>query len=106
MDNISGFLLDPPRNRTSRNALVLFSKADETEGLHIQALEYIEPDQLESAIRCMKKLRTLSKGVKSVSTEKRSRKIDQACLSAEGMSPSNTKKSRTLQLAPSDVSLP
>ena len=59
MGNLSGFILDPPRNRTSRNALVLFRKADEEEGLHIQALEYIEPDQLESAIRCMKKLRTL-----------------------------------------------
>ena len=107
MGKLPGFRLDPPRNNTSRTALVLISKADEHEGLHIQALEYIEPDQLENAARCMQKLRMLCKCVQSVSTEKRSREIDLACLSAEGMSPNRgTKTRRTLQAVPSDLGLP
>ena len=61
MGNLQWFRLGPPRGGTSRAALVLIIKADEQEGLHIQALEYIEPNQLESAVLCIQNLRTLCK---------------------------------------------
>ena len=61
MVDVAGFRLDPPRGGTSRAALLMSRKADEHEGLHSQVLEYIEPDQLENAVRCMQKLRRLCK---------------------------------------------
>ena len=62
--------------------------------------------QVENAVLCMRKLRQLCKGVHSVSTEKRSRNIALECLSAQGVSPRDTKKSRTLQAVPTDLDLP
>ena len=106
MADLLGFRLGPPRGNNFRAALVLFTKADEHEHLHIHKLEYIEQDELENAVDCMRKLRRLCKGVQSASTEKRSRNIDLACLSSEGSSPLKTKNSRTLQAAPTDASLP
>ena len=53
-----------------RCALVLFTKKN-AEGFHIHKLEYIEPDQVENAIACLRKLRTLSKGVQPVALEGR-----------------------------------
>ena len=78
----------------------------QAEGLHIHKLEYLEMDQVKDAARCMQKLRTLSKSVRSVSTEKRSHRIALDCLSPDGLSPSKTKKARTLQAVPTDSSLP
>ena len=84
-------------------AFVLFTKADETEGLHIHKLEYVEPSQVNDAIQCMRKLRALSKKVHTKSTEKRSHSV---ALEHEGLSPMSTKKARTLQSTPTDSSLP
>ena len=42
LDDLLGFCLDPPRGRTMRCALVLFTKKN-AEGFHIHKLEYIEP---------------------------------------------------------------
>ena len=84
----------------------LATQADDAEGLHIHQLEYIEMDQVKDAARCMQKLRKLSKGVHSVSTEKRSHNVALECLSPQGLSPSGTKKARTLQAVPTDASLP
>ena len=106
MADLPGFRLGPPRGKKIKVALVLITKADEDEHLHIHKLEYIEQDELENAVDCMRKLRRLCKGVQSASTEKRSRNIDLACLSAEGIPPLNTKKPRTLQAVPTDASLP
>ena len=106
MDSLPGFRLDPPRGKNLRVALVLFTKADDAEGLHIHQLEYIEMDQIKDATRCMQKLRKLSKGVHSVSTEKRSHNITLECLSPHGLSPTSTKKARALQAVPTDKSLP
>ena len=103
MDNLPGFRLDPPRGRNFRVALVLLARADEKEGLHIHKLEYIEPEQVNQAVVCMQKLRTLSKRVRSVSTDKRTHSH---ALDSEDLSPSKTKKARTLQAAPTDASLP
>ena len=103
MDSLPGFRLDPPRGKVFRVAFVLFTKADEKEGLHIHKLEYIEPDQVNEAVLCMQKLRKLSKGVHTVSTDKRSHSV---ALGHEGMSPCNTKKARTLQAVPTGGSLP
>ena len=103
MDSLPGFRLDPPRGKAFRVAIVLFTKADEKEGPHIHKLEYVEPEQVKEAILCMRKLRKLSKGVHTVSTEKRSHSV---ALAHEGKSPSTTKKARTLQAAPTEASLP
>ena len=103
MDNLPGFRLAPPRGKVFRVAVVLFTKADEKEGLHINTLEYIEPDQVREAVLCMRKLRKLSKRVHTVSTEKRSHSV---ALEHEGMSPCTTKKARTLQAVPTEASLP
>ena len=61
MDSLPGFRLDPPRGKNFRVAVVLFTSADENEGLHIHQLEYIEMDQVQHAVLCMQKLRRLSK---------------------------------------------
>ena len=100
LGSLPGFRLDPPRGKTFRVALVLFTKADEKEGLHIHKMEYIEPDQVQQAVLCMQKLRRLSKGVHTVSTEKRSHSLD------PGLGIGVAKKARTLQVAPSEASLP
>ena len=68
MDSLPGCRLDPPRGKSFRVALALLSRADE-EGFHIHRLEYIEPEQVNQAVVCMQKLRTLSKRVRSVSTD-------------------------------------
>ena len=103
MDQLPGFQLDPPRAKSSRVAFVLFTKADETEGLHIHKLEYVEPSQVNDAIQCMRKLRALSKKVHTNSKEKRSHSV---ALEHEGLSPMGTKKARALQATPTDSSLP
>ena len=69
----------------------------------MQKLEYIERDQVQGAVLCMQKLRKLSKGVHTVSTEKRSHSV---ASEREGMSPCTTKKARTLQAVPTEASLP
>ena len=103
MDSLPGFRLDPPRGKNVRVAFVLITKADEKEGLHIHKLEYIEPEQVKEAVVRTQKLRKLSKGVHTVSTEKRSHSV---ALEHEGMSPCTTKKARTLQAVPTEASLP
>ena len=103
MDSLPGFRLDPPRGKNFRVAVVLFTKADEKEGLHIHKLEYIEPEQVKEAVLCMQKLRRLSKGVHTVSTAKRSHSV---ALVHEGMSPCTTRRARTLQAVPTEASLP
>ena len=103
MDSLPGFRLDPPRGKNFRVAVVIFTKADEKEGLHIHKLEYIEPEQVKEAVLCMQRLRRLSKGVHTVSTEKRSHS---ATLVNEAMPPCTTKKARTLHAVPTEASLP
>ena len=102
MESLPAFQLDPPRGKNCRVAFVLFTKADETGGLHIHKLEYVEPNQVNDAIKCMQKLRRLSRGVHTKSTEKRSHSV---ALEHEGRSPNTTKKARTLQTVPTDASL-
>ena len=103
LGSLPGFRLDPPRGKNFRVALVLLSRADEKEGLHIHKLEYIEPDQVKNAVVCMQKLRELSKRVRAVSSEKRSRGL---ALDSAGHSPCDIKKARTLQQTSTDASLP
>ena len=103
MHGLSAFVLDPPRGRSNRVALVLFARADEEEGLQIHKLEYIEPDQVQQAIQCMQRLRRLSKSVVSESTKKRSHAVS---LGTDTLSPCDTKKARKLHAAPTAASLP
>ena len=99
LDNLSGFKLDPPRGQPFRVALVLFSGADETEGFQIHKMENIEPSNVKSAIRCWQKLRTMTKRLRSDSTDKRTRTMDL------GDSPENVKRARSLPLVPPDESM-
>ena len=99
MDEMTGFRLDPPRGKLNRVALCLFTKKDD-EGFHISKLEYIEPEHVNNAIACLRKLRSLSKQVRSTSLEKRSHSVTSA------FSPPSAKKARTLTAVPTDASLP
>ena len=101
LSNLAGFRLDPPRGKAARCALALFSKKDE-EGLHIHKLEYVEPDHVQNAILCMRKLRTLCQQLRPATQEKRSHAVamHDSWAATEGI-----KKARTLHLVPTDASL-
>ena len=103
MGDLAGFRLDPPRGKQMRCALVLCTKKDK-EGFHIHKLEIIEPDQVDNAIQCLRKLRTLSKKVQPVPVNKEKR-AQAVFLEAAKQAPTPTKKARTLQVAPTDQEL-
>ena len=103
MGDLAGYRLDPPRGKQMRCALVLFTKKDK-EGFHIHKLELIEPDQVDNAIQCLRKLRTLSKRVQPVPVNKEKR-AQAVFLEAAKQAPTPTKKARTLQVAPTDQEL-
>ena len=81
-----------------RCALVLCTKKDK-EGFHIHKLELIEPDQVDNAIQCLQKLRTLSKRVQPVPVNKEKR-AQAVFLAAAKQAPQEPKKARTLQAVP------
>ena len=103
MDNLAGFKLDPPRGHKFRVALALFSSADENEGFQIHKIENIEPGQIENAVKCMQRLRTLTKCLRSDSTDKRTRSIE--LVASDDLSPEKVKQARVLQAVPTDESL-
>ena len=92
LEDLPGFRLDPPRGKPMRWAIALFTKADETD-FHIHKLEYFESDQTQNARACMQKLRNISSRIHPQFGEKRSRALP---LDTYGVSPSDTKKCRTL----------
>ena len=98
VDNLPGFRLDPPRGKPMRFAICLFTKKDD-EGFHLHKWEYLEPDQVDNAVQCMRKLRKLCMGIHSTSGEKRSHSVS-ACTEVSPM-----KKARTLQAVPTDAEL-
>ena len=101
MNNLPEFKLDPPRAKKSRFALALLSRKDE-EGLHIHKLECVEPEHIENAVLCMRKLRSLCKQVQPETQEKRSH----AVAMADGWAAAGElKRARTLHTVPTDVSL-
>ena len=104
MNNLPGFRLDPPRGKQMRVALALICKVQGDATLVIHKLEIIEPDQVANAVVCLQKLRRLSNSIHQSSSEKRSHSFDLE--NVADTSPSDTKKARTLQAAPSDDSLP
>ena len=93
-----------------RCALVLFNKKD-AEGFHIHKLEYIEPDQVENAIECLRKLRMLSKRLQPVPVAGRysdmplAKRPHAVFLEAAKRAPQEAKRARTLQVAPTDQEL-
>ena len=60
MDALPGFRMDPPRGRMHRYAMCSITKR-EGDTFHVHKLEYIEPNQIDDAVRCFQKLRSLSK---------------------------------------------
>jgi hypothetical protein len=101
LSNLAGFRLDPPRGKTARCALALFSKKDD-QGLHIHKLEYVEHEHVTNAVHCIRKLRTLCKQVRPVTQDKRSHAVPMAdsWAATEGI-----KKARILHQVPTDASL-
>ena len=93
--------MDPPRGNNMRYAIALLTKADQ-EGLHVHKLEYIELEQVNDAIKCLQKLRKLSKRIHPESSDKRSHAV---FLCGSGKTPGDTKKARTLQAVPTEASL-
>ena len=85
--------------QTFRVALALYSSADENEGFQIHKIENSEPGQIGNAVKCIQRLRTLTKCLRSDSTDKRTRSMDL------GDSPENVKRARSLQLVPTDESM-
>ena len=101
LSNLAGFRLDPPRGKSERCALALFSKKDD-EGLHIHKLEYVEPDQVSNAVHCMRKLRTLCKQIRPETQEKRSHAV---AMADSWAATEDIKKARILHQVPTDASL-
>ena len=101
LSNLAGFRLDPPRGKTARCALAFFSKKDD-EGFHIHKLEYVEPDDVQNAIRCIQKLRTLCKQVRPETQEKRSHAV---AMPDSWAATEDIKKARLLHQVPTDGSL-
>ena len=89
-----------------RCALVLCTKKAQ-DGFHIHKLELIEPDQVDNAIQCLRKLRTLSKRVQPVpmKTDAKEKRAQAVFLEAAKQAPTPAKKARTLQVAPTDQEL-
>ena len=72
--------------------------------LDIHKREIIEADQVANAVVCYQKLCRLSNSLHQSSSEKRRHSFDLKNVATT--SPSDTKKARTLQAAPTDASLP
>ena len=98
--NLPGFRLDPPRGKARRYAVCLITKRDE-EAFFVHKLDYIEPDQIDNAVRCFQKLRQLCKSIMPTTSEKWSHSVRMNAESVTGLA----KKSRTLHAVPTDVSL-
>ena len=97
LTDLASFTLDPPRGKECRVALALINKVD-AEGFHVHKTENIEPDQVPNALKCMQRLRRMSKQIHPTCEGKRSRNMS--------LTTDNVKKARKLQAVPTDVSLP
>ena len=94
--NLPQFVLDPPRGKAHRVAFVIFTRADEEGGLEMHKLEHVEPENVENAAECMKKLRTLTRNVRATNPTALSHTLS---LDAIGTpSPSAAKKSKDLAI--------
>ena len=100
MDALPGFRMDPPRGRMHRYAMCSIMKRED-DTFHVHKLEYIEPSQIDDAVRCVQTLRSLSKRIQPTSSEKRSHKVA-ACLDRIK---TLQKKARILAAVPTDASL-
>ena len=49
-NNLPQFVLDPPRGKPHRVALVVFARADETDGLQMHKFEILEPENVKTAV--------------------------------------------------------
>ncbi len=101
LQTLSGFRLDPPRGKPRRCAICFFSRKDEDGCLHIHKLEYVEPDQIENAVACLRKLRKLCQKIKCDATEKRAVSDPDIQTNIGSL----TKKARQLQTVPTDASM-
>ena len=95
--DLPSFTLDPPRGKEFRVALAFINKVD-AEGFHGHIVENIEPEQVVNAIKCMQRLRRMSKQIRPKSTAKRSHDLS--------LTTSGLKKARTLHSVPTGGSLP
>ena len=99
-EDVMNFRLDPPRGKSFRAAVVLVSRMKETE-LQIHKLEYVEPGDVDNAIQCFRKLRTLSSQIMPRNNLKRS----QVEMQQVSLETAHKKCCRSLQYCPTDTSL-
>ena len=90
LHNLPRFRLDPPRCKSLRCAVCIYTKRD-VEGLHLHRLEYMEPDQVDDAVKCIRKLRKLCQSIEPTGAEKRFHAV-----SVCAVAPSVYKKARIL----------
>ena len=100
MDALPGFRMDPPRGRMHRYAMCSIMKRED-DTFHAHKLEYIEPSQIDDAVRCVQQLRSLCRRLQPTSAEKCSRSVA-ACLDRLK---TLQKKARSLAAVPTDSSL-
>ena len=96
LGDLTGFTLDPPRGKEFRVAVALINKVD-AEGFHVHKVENIEPEQVANAIKCMQRLRRMSKQIRPKSTAKRSHDLS--------LTTSGLKKAKILQRQPTERNL-
>jgi len=88
-------------NKTITDVTLIDDSTADQDGFHVEKLEHVEPTDKSNAIKCFRKLRTLSMEVRPDPTEKRSRALGD---SFKG-SPNDMKRCNFLHAAPSDESL-
>ena len=105
LDGISAFELAPPRGKRFRVAIALFTRVedDNANTLLLTALQHIEPDAVENAVACVRRLRRLTEHIRPTSEHKRSHTV--AALT-QPSAESAPKVARTLQRCGTGASLP
>ena len=99
-NNVLNFKLDPARGSTSRTAVLLISKRV-SDVFHVDHLEHVEPQHEEDAQACFRKLRAMSVCLKSGEEMQGRLRVP---LSEWHPRPDFSKKCRTLEAMPTDVS--
>ena len=97
------YKLDPPRSQKARWAVVLISNVEPgpTPTFLLDKVEFIEPAEVDNAVKSFQKLRRMATRLQPSSTEKKSHSLASSFAVAHP-----PKKCRTLTEVPTDASLP
>ena len=97
------YKLDPPRGQKARWAVVLISnvRPGPTPTFLLDKVEFIEPAEVDNAVKSFQKLRRMATRLQPSSAEKKSHSLASSFAVAHP-----PKKCRTLTEVPTDASLP